>query len=491
MLPKDLFSCLKCGVPEDADVNEKKSKEAPRERGSRWLQFAAAISACIGVMSCGGHLGWTSPSLPYLMGPDSIFPVTVGQGAWIASLYTLGGIFGSLLSPLCVDRLGRKISLLAFALPQLAGWGLVIAARNVPILYVARFVAGVGHGGIYNVAVIYLGEIADKSIRGALGTFLKMSTNVGSLFETSVGAYLPYWQLNLVSLSVPLAFIATFAFMPETPYFYLLRGRDEEAEKSLMTLRRAKNPDSVKKDILAMKEAVTDGQKSGRNPLLELVSTRGNRRALVILLGLKVTQQFSGHMAIVAYTQEIFSHSGSSLDAGQAVVLLGVAQLIAGVVAAGLVDRLGRRILLLVSGLAAAFSLSLVGLFFFLKYHQESDVSSITWLPITALIMYEIMVALGIGTLPYVLLGELFPTNVKGAAVACGIIVGSIFAFMVSLSYQKVSSIFGIHTSFWMYAVCCAAGTVFVYWITPETKGKTLEEIQKELNPPKKAELDP
>ncbi|XP_015588166.1 facilitated trehalose transporter Tret1 [Cephus cinctus] len=489
----NVFSCLRsqeetkqANVVDDKKIREVEGQECPGERGSQWLQFAAAISACIGVMACGEHLAWTSPSLPYLTSSESEFPVTKGQGAWVASLYTLGGIVGSILSPLFVDRLGRKFSLLAFALPQLAGWGLVIVAKSVMVLYVARFVAGIGHGGIYNVAVIYLGEIADKNIRGALGTFLKMSTNVGTLFVTTVGAYLPYWELNLVAMSVPLAFIVTFVFMPETPYYYLIRGRDEDAERSLMTLRQVKKPESVRADIAAMKDGVVEGQRSERNSLFELVATRGNRRALVILLGLKATQQFSGHMAIVAYTQEIFSHSGSSLAPGQAVVVLGGAQLVAGLVAAGLVDRAGRRPLMLISGLTAALALAVEGLFFFLKYQLKADVSSITWLPIASLIAYEVMVALGIGTLPYVLLGELFPTNVKGPAVACGIIVGSVFAFMVGLGYQAVNSIVGIHSTFWIFALCCAAGTLFVYFITPETKGKTLEEIQKELNPPEK-----
>lgn len=444
------------------------------------------VSACIGVMACGGHLGWTSPALPYLTSPQSAFVVTKAEGAWVASLYTLGGILASFISGFCVDRLGRKYSLLAFALPQLAGWGLVIAAKSVVTLYVARFVAGIGHGGIYNVAVIYLGEIADKNIRGALGTFLKMSTNVGTLFVTAVGAYLPYWQLNLVSMAVPLTFVATFVFMPETPYFFLIKGRDQEAEEALMRLRRVDKPESVREDINMMKDAVIEGQRSSRNAIFELVGTRGNRRALLILLGLKATQQFSGHMAIVAYTQEIFSHSGSSLEPSQAVVVLGGAQLIAGVVAAGLVDRAGRRPLMMISGMAAALALGVEGLFFYLKYELKTDVSSITWLPIVALITYEVMVALGIGTLPYVLLGELFPTNVKGPAVACGIIVGSLFAFAVGLGYQAVNAIAGIHTTFWIFSVCCALGTIFVFWLTPETKGKTLEEIQRELNPPAK-----
>lgn len=431
-------------------------------------------------------MGWTSPALPHLTNPEHDGSITKSQGSWVASLYTIGAIIGSLISPLCVDRLGRKYSLLVFALPQLAGWGLIIVAKNVKILYAARLIAGIAHGGIYNVTVIYLAEIADKNIRGALGTFLKMSTNIGTLFVTTIGAYMPYWKLNVISLAVPVLFMIIFSFMPETPYFYLIKGRISDAEKSLMTLRRLKKRESVREDIETMNDAVMEGKRTKKNLFKELFRTRGNRRALLILLGLKATQQFSGHMAVVAYTQEIFSHSGSDLPPEQAVVILGVFQLVAGFIAAGLVDRLGRRILMLVSGLSSAVALIAVGVFFYLKYYLHADVSSITWLPIVALIAYDVMEVFGIGTLPYVLLGELFPTNIKGTAVASGILVGSAFATLVALGFQAMNTMLGIHWTFWIFAICCTLGTLFVYFITPETKGKTLEEIQLVLNKRKK-----
>ncbi|XP_008550593.2 facilitated trehalose transporter Tret1, partial [Microplitis demolitor] len=472
-------------VEKDNNKEIESQQQFTPERGSQWLQFIAAISASLAVIACGGHLGWTSPALPHLTDPSIESPITKSQGAWVVTLYTIGAIIGSLISPVCIDRLGRKYSLLILAAPQLVGWCLIIFATNVEMLYAARLIAGIGHGGVYNVTVIYLAEIADKNIRGALGTLLKMSTNIGTLFVTTLGAYFPYWKLNLISLSIPFLFIVVFIFMPETPYFYLIKNRVPEAEKSLMVLRRLKNVESVREDIEVMRSAVEEGKRSKKNLLVELVRTRGNRRALLILLGLKATQQFSGHIVVVAYTQEIFAQSGSALPAAQAVVILGVFQLVAGILAAALVDRLGRRILMLVSGLSSSIALIAVGIFFYLKYSVHMDVSSITWLPIAALIAYDVMEVFGIGTLPYVLMGELFPTNVKGTAVASGILVGAVFATLVGLSFQAMNSALGIHWTFWIFAICCTLGTLFVYFITPETKGKSLEEIQRELNPQK------
>ena len=445
------------------------------------------FTACISMIGCGGYMAWTSPSLPHLMSKDSEVPITKSQGAWIQSLYTFGAVFGCLLNPHFVDRLGRKYSLLIFAIPQVTGWILIILAENFTGIFIARFVAGVGHGALFNLVVIYIGEIADKSIRGILITIMKISINFGSLTVTIAGAYLSYDTLNFVSLFIPILFIATFSFMPETPYFYLQQNKDDEATKSLMTLRWIQNEEFVRSDIVKMKESlVEDQQSSKRGSLRELIGTKGNRRGLLILFCVKATQQFSGAIAIVAYAQEIFSHSDFALSPQNSVIVLTGTQLIAGIAAVGLVDRAGRRILFLVSGLLASLSLAAVGLFFFLKYHLEVDVSSITWIPLVALVSYEVTCAMGIATIPYVLLGELFPMKVKGLAVAFGMILGSLFAFLVGLGFQTLNMFGGIHTTFWTFAVSCLLGTLIVYWITPETKGKSLEEIQAILNPIRK-----
>ncbi|XP_011495379.1 PREDICTED: facilitated trehalose transporter Tret1-like [Ceratosolen solmsi marchali] len=474
-------------VTEDAikpcqDLEMQQPKIEEKER--LWLQWLSALSSSFAMISCGSHFGWTSPALPHLTGPDSEFSVTVYQGSWIASIYILGTILGSLVSPPMVNRIGRKRAFLAFILPQLAGWAMIVPARSYQVLYGARLIAGLGHGGIYNVAVIYLAEIADKRVRGAFGTLLKTSTNLGSLFSATMGAYLSYEKLNLVSLWLPLVFLCTFVFMPESPYFHLMRGREDRAIETMLRLRRLTKPESVRRDLEAMRLTVAESRHA-RGGLWELVTKPSNRRSLWILLSLKVTQQLSGQMAIIAYTQEIFGHSGSRLAPEHAAIVLGFAQLAAGLLVANLVDRMGRRLLIICSGCVAAAALAVVGTFFYAREELRVDVSQITWIPIVALITYEIVVALGIGTVPYVILGEIFPTNVKSEAVATAIIIGSLFAFVVGLGFQALNSVAGIHTTFWFFSVCCCSGSVWVYLITPETKGMSLEEVQELFNPQK------
>jgi sugar porter (SP) family MFS transporter len=430
------------------------------------------------MIGCGGHLGWTSPALPYLTGPDSEIPVTAYQGSWITSLYILGAIVGSLLSPLIVNRLGRKRALLMFVMPQLAGWAMIASAHSHELLYGARFVAGLGHGGVLNVSVIYLAEIADKRVRGAFGTLLKSSSNLGSLFSATIGAYLSYDQLNLVSLAPSLFFLGSFIFAPESPYFYLIHNREDQAVQAMLRLRRLRKPESVRQDLEVMRLAVEEGKRT-QGGLWELVAKRSNRQGLWILLSLKATQQLSGQLAITAYAQEILGHSGSRLAPEHAVIVLGCAQIVSGLLAAGLIDRLGRRFLLVGSGCGASLALAAVGSFFYAREEMGANVSGFTWIPIFALVSYEIIAGVGINTVPYVIIGEIFPTNVKGQAVATSIIIGSLFGFVISLSFQALNAVAGIHTTFWFFAVCCCSGCVLIYFITPETMGMSLEEVQE------------
>lgn len=213
--------------------------------------------------------------------------------------------------------------------------------------------------------------------------------NVGTLLEYCVGPYLSFVNLAFVSAAVPVLFFATFIWMPESPYFLLMRGRREEAETSLLRLRGLKEPSAVKAELEAMDSAVrlraSDG---GGSSLKELFVHRGNRRSLLLCWGLMFFQMSSGILAFLAYATDIFLRSGSSLDADVSAMVLGAVQLLGGVVASMLVDRAGRRPLLLVSCVGCAASLAAEGCYFYIKDVAGVDVSGLGWLPLTALIAF-------------------------------------------------------------------------------------------------------
>ncbi|KAL0104643.1 hypothetical protein PUN28_017406 [Cardiocondyla obscurior] len=452
-----------------------------QSRVKRWPQYLAAITATLSLAATGSHIGWTSPTLPILKSPDSHVPITSDDASWIASFYLLGTIPGCIVAAFIVDRLGRKTSLLIGGIPLSLSYILIVTAWNPYVLYAARGIGGIGQGIAYVICPMYIGEIADKEIRGTLGSFIKLMVTFGELYAHAIGPFVSYQLLGYSCLLIPLIFFISFLWMPESPYYLLMKNQQRDALMSLKCLKRCVSTSQLETDIEQMQKIVVRDL-SDRGRFWDLFDTPGNRRAVIISIGLQFVLQFSGIAAVESYTQEILEEGDAGLPASMSVILLSMLQLIAGLGAVVLVDKLGRRPLLITTTLLAGIALTITGIFYLVKSHFGVDTASYGWLLHSSVILYELIIALGINPLPYMMLGELFPTNVKGAAVSLANLVSSLLAFIVSKMYQVISDNWGVYTAFGWFAASCYVGVIFIVLIVPETKGKSLLEIQEELN---------
>lgn len=217
---------------------------------------------------------------------------------------------------------------------------------------------------------------------------------------------------------------------------------------------------------------------SGR--FLDLFRVRSNRKALLICFGLRTVQQFSGTMAITFYAKSIFSES-NHMSSNVSTLIYFVIQLGLCFMSSAIVDKSGRRPLLIISIVGSAIALFLEGTYFFLHNCTEIDVASYGYLQIIALVGFVIMFSLGMQTIPILILCEMFPTNVKAFALCLADIYFSIIASLVSKFFQIMKDNFGMHVPFFAFTACCVIGLVFIVLYVPETKGKTLEDIQKDL----------
>lgn len=269
--------------------------------------------------------------------------------------------------------------------------------------------------------------------------------------------------------------------MPESPYYLIMKNKQESAAASLKSLKRYRNNELLQEDMDEMGKSVVNDL-NDRGHFWDLFNNDGNRKALIISFGLQLILQFSGICAIESYTQEIMEDSGSGIDSGISVIILSLLQLIAGFGAAVLVDRVGRRILLLSTTFLGGVALTISGVFYFLKLYMAWDMTGLGWILDSSVIFYELIIALGLNPLAYLMLGELFPTNVKGIAVSLANVWGCLMAFFVSKMFQVITDTCGIYTSFVWFASSCFFGVVFIFFIVPETSGKSLFEIQEELN---------
>ncbi|XP_033212350.1 facilitated trehalose transporter Tret1-like [Belonocnema kinseyi] len=207
------------------------------------------------MIDVGAVSAWPSPALPYLTRDKSEFPVSIEEGSWLPSIINISALFGNIPAPIIMNRIGRKYTLLVLGVLQLISWILVNLSHNYTILLAARLLAGVSIGGTFCMLPIYIGEISAKNIRGFFLSLDKIFMNGGAFVINTLGAFLPYETMNLIMIAVPIAAICMFPLMSETPYFYLMKDRDEEAINTLMILSAVKNPEMVMEDITRMKEA--------------------------------------------------------------------------------------------------------------------------------------------------------------------------------------------------------------------------------------------
>ncbi|KAF2884947.1 hypothetical protein ILUMI_21224 [Ignelater luminosus] len=440
-----------------------------------WLifQYIAMIIGTLNLMTSGMHYGWPSPSLPKLLQNDSHIPITSDEGSWIAVILLPGCFSGSVLGGLLLDRIGRKYVILLSSIPFIISWIMIAYARSFTILVTARYLAGISDGLICCSVPIYLGEIADPKIRGLLGSAVSVAWLFGILVINVLGSYLTIADAALISLIVPMLLLLTFPFIPESPYYLLMKGNVEKAKNSLMVFKGTNN---VEDELSRLKVAVEEQSRNAGK-----FTVKSTRRALYITMGSRGAQQFSGTVAIVFYAQIIFKEAGDSVSPEIGSIIYFSVQLILSGICSIIVDKTGRRPLMIISVTGAGIALLIEGVYFYIKSTTDIDVSRYSLIPVVALMIYVIMFALGLQTIPVILLGEIFPTNVKAFAISFSDIYFAVITTTVSKFFQVTKDNFGMHVPFFAFTGCCVLGLLFVLFYLPETKGKTLEEIQEEL----------
>ncbi|XP_022919965.1 facilitated trehalose transporter Tret1-like [Onthophagus taurus] len=447
---------------------------------TRYMQYAASVAAALCSISIGMMTAWPSPTLPKLQGEDSPIgdPITDEQGSWMVAIMYLTAP-ASFITGWAVDHIGRKKTLLFTSCISLIAWLLIMFSNSILMLIIARAVAGIAMSCYIPSVVIYTAEVSEEDIRGRTGTYMMLFKTLGTIFVLSIGPYVSYLTLAIICGCIPLISFCTFYFMPETPFYYVKNGNKEEATKSLLMLSKKNVTEKFLQDRLLYIERTIEEDMKNKGSLKELLTKKEYRFTIFLLFGVKSLQQFNGNTALEAYIQPIIESSNSGIEPEIASIIIGCIQLPAVYLSGILVDKLGRKPLLLTSTIGCSIALFGEGTYFLIKDYLEKSTSDIGWLPTTGLALFWICNPIGMMTLPYVLLGELFPTNIKGVAVGLATFYGGATSFLVSKFFKPLSNAIGIYSVFYIFCGICIAGTLFVFIFLPETKGKNFQEIQE------------
>ncbi|KAF5297360.1 hypothetical protein FQR65_LT01290 [Abscondita terminalis] len=442
------------------------------------FQYLAMITGTLSIISSGMHYGWPSPSLPQLQHPNSTTPITNEEGSWMAVMPLAGATVGSLCGGAVLDVIGRKKTVLLTSIPFFASWLMVAYGKSVALFISARFLAGVGDGLAFCAVPMYLGEIADPKIRGFLGSSCSITWIFGMLLINILGSYLSISIAAIISSIIPVILVVSFMWMPESPYYLIMKDRPEDAKKSLRIFKRVYDVDD---ELQRLSKAVKE-QTTNTGKFLDLFTVKSNRKAVFIMMGMRGFQQCSGTMAITFYAHTIFDNAGDDISSSTATITYFAVQVLLSTISSIIVDRTGRRPLLMISIVGSATALFIEGTYFYLKSkHPELHVEQFSYIPIIALIMFVVVFGIGLQAIPILLLGELFSTNVKAFALCLADIYFNIIATLVSKFFQATKDNYGLYVPFFAFTCCCAFGLLFIVFCVPETKGKTLEQIQDEL----------
>ncbi|CAH1176068.1 unnamed protein product [Phaedon cochleariae] len=451
----------------------------------RFFIYWAVISVNVLSFSAGVAYSWSSPSLPKLSSHDPqvnpLFrPTTIFENSWIAAILSLGCIFGSLSSGMVSTSFGRKKTLIMFSLPMILCYVLIALAETVNVLYVARFLLGLGTGCIYSVLPSYVGEISEDSNRGFLGNFMGVSLSLGSAFSYVVGPFVSVRMFSIFQLvSLCIVFFTFVPFVPESPYYFVSINDHQNAQESLKKLRGRTGP-TVQKELIYIKEYVEE-TRSNNVPLRDVLNAKSSRRGLAVIVGLMVCQQLCGICAVLSYMQSIFESTGTNIPPEIAPIPVTTIQTVSMFISTFLVERLGRKPLLLISSSGVCLALASLGTYYFLE-DNDFDTSSIFWLPLLSLVSFSIFFNIGMASIPWTLSGELFPSNVKAIAASISSCVCFVGSFSITMGFPYMTLLLGMAGSFWFFAVCAGFTFVFIIVMVPETRGKSFSEIEMMLN---------
>ncbi|XP_031354661.1 facilitated trehalose transporter Tret1-like isoform X2 [Photinus pyralis] len=422
------------------------------------------------------YMSWSSPVIPQLTFFSS------AEVSWIVSILSLGSIPGSILGGLLLNKIGRKKTILLATAFLFFPWVAIALSTDAVIFMIARFMGGIGMALAPITVPVYIGEIADKDIRGRLALVYSLLSTSGTVLTLSVGPYISYKWLSVLGAAFPAVCALALLPFPESPYYLLQVDKREAARESLARLAaKTENCDATEIRFLQIEKIIAD-QKRERKSVKDIIWNKDFRKSMLLVLGMKTIHQLSGANGIKAYMETIMRLSQTDIPPQLSSVIFGSSQIPSVLISALLIDRLGRKPLMIVSTLGCAVGLICEGVYFYLDYLGNIDLSPVNWLPTFGLTLFHIMVSFGVSSLPYVLYGELFITSAKGLAGAILIIYSGCLTFVVMKSFGPAVEALGIYVVFWGFAGACLLGTFFGVFVLPETKGKALNEIQDLIN---------
>jgi sugar porter (SP) family MFS transporter len=454
------------------------SSKTPLQQGvvhsqstGRTFVYIAATFAALGGLLFGYDTGVISGAELFL---KNDFTLSTFALEVIVSGVLAGAAVGALLGGRLADLFGRRKLLIVTAIIFGAG-GIVCAAATSPaILVIGRIIVGLGIGLASGTVPVYISEVSPADARGWQVSLFQLAITVGILLAYIVDyafASIQGWRWMFGLAVVPAAIFGMgMLFLPESPRWLARRGHHEKARAMLSRIRGTSD---VSAELQEIERSLAHADERGRLSDLFAPSVRP---ALVVGIGLAIFQQVTGINTVIYYAPLIIQSAGISSESGAilATAGIGVVNVLMTIVAMWLIDRVGRRPLLLVGTAGMVATLGLLGL----AFRMSGKSGALVWLAVISMMVYVASFAISLGPIFWLLISEIYPLKIRSSSEGLAAAFNWGSNLLVSLTFLTLLETIGSARTFWLYGLFAIAAWIFSYFRVPETKGRTLEEIE-------------
>ncbi|HLW81485.1 MAG TPA: sugar porter family MFS transporter [Candidatus Acidoferrales bacterium] len=400
------------------------------------------------------------------------FSLSTSQEEFVVAAVLVGAVIGAIIGGRLSDRFGRRNVLIQVALLFIIGAIGTALAPTPTWLAIGRVVVGVAIGVASFTAPLYISEVSPARVRGKLVSLNQLMITIGIVVSYLADYGLSgarEWRWMFGVAAIPALILAVgLIFVPESPRWLMSRGLVEQARRILSRIRESNVDAEISEIALSLNK-----QEGGLREIFSAAVTP----ALVVGIGLAIFQQFTGINTVIYYAPTIFQFAGfkSASAAILATAGIGAVNVLLTIVALRLLDRAGRRPLLLYGLVGMIISLGVLGFAFL----SGSLSSTVAWVAVISVAVYVACFAIGLGPVFWLMIAEIYPLRVRGQAMAVATVANWGANLLVALTFLSLLHSLGRPWTFWLYGIIGIMAWVFVYTLVPETKGRTLEQLEE------------
>lgn len=481
-------------ITQTHEISPKNEEETQILKDSRTIKKSPFVRQCIAVLgplivviSSGMVSGYSAILIPQVVGRNTTVQFTEGDVSWIAAVGVLPMGPGCFLGGYLMNKFGRRTSHMIICVPMVLGWALIACSEIIPytkaMILLGRFITGAASGILGPPSSVYMGEISDPKYRALFLGGISLSIAIGVFIAHILGTFLTWKLTAAISSVLPLFCYVLIVFVPESPTWLLAKDDIEKAERAFKWFR-GNGIEAIDEFQAMVNRHLADKNERASKPkesMLENMKVNFSRQAfirpLVIILIFFSTIQFSGVNAVVFYSVSILNETlGSGINEYLAMILIDTIRVIMSIVACICMKNFGRRPISLIGTGGTAVSFLGLALFLYLQ-RNITYFGNVYWPSLTCFISFVIFTTIGLVPMAWCLVGELFPVQQRGLGSGISTCWNFIAFFIVVKTYPALSDI-GLVQTFSLYGSIALAGVIYLWFELPETKNKTLQEIE-------------